>query len=717
MLKHFSYVLITLSISFFSGSSILGQTVVLSGNVFLNEEDNHSGIEIILNRIAPAPLEEVVLTTNSEGHFLSNQPQGLYDITYRKSGYFSVYLGQISCFTNVVLPNKTLSLRTSLIKIPQDFNLIQHAINDSYTGDTILLDPDVYFENINMRGKRITLASHFIFNHDVEMIENTILDGGGVESVVICDTGESNETKLVGLTIQNGAAKGEDYPNYFGGGIRCINSSPTLNSLIIKNNYARYGGGGIFLMSSISQISNIRIIGNSAGRDGGGIRATSSSLIIKNSIIAKNNAETGGGITCNFFNNVGTTEVINCTIVYNSVSTDSSNDFNGGAGIKATGSNLSVKNSIVAFNSGDYGISFYNQGLANYPLLSYSNFFENGIGNFYQCNPLNGVLATQNRNEDPVDSYFNIFTNPNFTHSEEDRFSLSVNSTSIDAGNNTLIDLFYDIDGYPRIQNDNGLELAYVNIGAVESISGLAPVFDSNDLTICKNDKLQISIIGDDNVFQWFNSKDADESLFESGNSIEIDTLTKSFQFWVANVSYAQPSKRIPVQITVLEPPEFELEIETISPILYKFFAETDNNIESYQWSISGKNLVSTETNPLFQITESGSYEICLNASNGICAVTNCKTFELVITSSNERFELEYDILPNPVLNDMMIVSNVENSFTVHLIDLTGRIISSQVLVKEGKIEMGNFNVGIYFLKIIDDLTKKAIVSRVIKID
>ena len=61
---------------------------------------------------------------------------------------------------------------------------------------------------------------------------------------------------------------------------------------------------------------------------------------------------------------------------------DPNNQFNGGAGIKAYGHNLRLKNSIVAANRGDYGISYYQfSGSDSYPFISYSLFWENQYGN------------------------------------------------------------------------------------------------------------------------------------------------------------------------------------------------------------------------------------------------------------------------------------------------------------------------------------------------
>ena len=46
-------------------------------------------------------------------------------------------------------------LLSDTIYVPDDFNSIQGAIDASENSDTILVDPGIYFENINFNGKSI----------------------------------------------------------------------------------------------------------------------------------------------------------------------------------------------------------------------------------------------------------------------------------------------------------------------------------------------------------------------------------------------------------------------------------------------------------------------------------------------------------------------------------------------------------------------------------
>ena len=64
-----------------------------------------------------------------------------------------------------------------IINVPGDIPTIQKAINASVDGDTVLVADGTYFENINFRGKAITLASHFLIDGDATHVDRTIING------------------------------------------------------------------------------------------------------------------------------------------------------------------------------------------------------------------------------------------------------------------------------------------------------------------------------------------------------------------------------------------------------------------------------------------------------------------------------------------------------------------------------------------------------------
>jgi len=95
------------------------------------------------------------------------------------------------------------------IHIPLDQPTIQAGIEISINGDIVLVEDGTYVENINFRGKAITVASHFLIDGDTSHISNTIIDGSqpvnpDYGSVVSFVSGEDMNSVLCGFTITGG---------------------------------------------------------------------------------------------------------------------------------------------------------------------------------------------------------------------------------------------------------------------------------------------------------------------------------------------------------------------------------------------------------------------------------------------------------------------------------------------------------------------------------
>jgi hypothetical protein len=115
-----------------------------------------------------------------------------------------------------------------------DAPTIQAGIDSAAVGDTVLVGPGTYFEEIDFLGKNIVVKSQL-------GPAVTMLDGSREESsVVIFQREETRAAVLEGFTITNGRGATGD-PR--GGGIWCPTGSPVIRGNVIVNNEAKWGGG------------------------------------------------------------------------------------------------------------------------------------------------------------------------------------------------------------------------------------------------------------------------------------------------------------------------------------------------------------------------------------------------------------------------------------------------------------------------------------------
>jgi len=167
-------------------------------------------------------------------------------------------------------------------------NTIQAGLSAAAAGDTVLVAPGTYNENIVWPSRGgIKLLSEF-------GPEVTVIDGNDARVIRMAKY-LSGTTVVDGFTIQHGVA---NPPDPDGGGIHCDSASPTIRNNIFTSNSAYGSGGAIYTFHGSSAVKDNIISGNSAtaGRGGGIYCGDSSNLTISENWIAGNSP--GGGIEC-----------------------------------------------------------------------------------------------------------------------------------------------------------------------------------------------------------------------------------------------------------------------------------------------------------------------------------------------------------------------------------------------------------------------------------
>lgn len=199
-----------------------------------------------------------------------------------------------------------------IIRVPSGYSTIQAGIDAAADGNTVLVADGTYLENINFKGKAITVASHYIMDGDTNHIANTIIDGSQPSdpdsgSVVYFISGEDTNSVLYGFTITGGTGTPNGQTSG-AGGILCLAGASIYWNRIVNNVVEFDGpyalGGGIFANIFYTIIENNEIVGNSVQADnvwGGGMYTSGDARIINNRVEnnmlkALNGTTSGGGI-------------------------------------------------------------------------------------------------------------------------------------------------------------------------------------------------------------------------------------------------------------------------------------------------------------------------------------------------------------------------------------------------------------------------------------
>ncbi|MCP4580140.1 MAG: T9SS type A sorting domain-containing protein [candidate division Zixibacteria bacterium] len=309
----------------------------------------------------------------------------------------------------------------TVISIPDDQPTIQEGIETGADGDTVLVQPGFYEENIIINDRQIALASMFLLTSDTTHISSTIIDGGSAGSVITIMNSEDSTTSLIGFTIQNGLningggifcdfsnpliSNNRVIANHFdardqegrGAGIYCYWSNPKIMNNEIRENtnlgFTHNYAGGIYCENSNPLIKNNKILDNSSQNVGGGICLISSNAIISGNMISGNFSRYGGGISCGTYSNP--------IISFNVISDNNAGGTGDGLDIWYYSSPVIINNTII--NNDQLGI-FWSE---SNPLIMNSIIWDNlvfGSGSpiFAYCDIQGGYEGEGNIESEPL---------------------------------------------------------------------------------------------------------------------------------------------------------------------------------------------------------------------------------------------------------------------------------------------------------------------------
>ena len=416
----------------------------------------------------------------------------------------------------------------STINVPKDQPTVQAGINAANTGDTVLVAPGTYYENIDFKGKAITVAAS---GSDPSL---TTIDGGNKfnTSTVTFQSGELRSSILSGFTIRGGGIT-----NLAGGGIHIFQSAPTVRNNTITSNacIGIYVGSGDALIQnntisntentfplnsstctfspaaveldgsySIGSYTSSSIIGNTIennldGLVAGGITVISAEgALIQNNTIRNNSGGNVGGIVAV---DTRTISILQNLIYGNSAGC-------GGGALSTTGQGVYVINNTIVDNTSTNNAGYSNcidiaqiypspdtygtgnpsdvflnniiSGSTSYPAVncSWTQVPDEANQPTFQYNILYnaGGPFFGNYCIDVSGKYNNIAADPQFTDPANHNYTLKSTSPAIDAGQNSVLDIVKntyhqlwtrDFAGNPRVAEVTG-NGCNIDIGAYE---------------------------------------------------------------------------------------------------------------------------------------------------------------------------------------------------------------------------------------------------------
>jgi hypothetical protein len=544
----------------------------------------------------------------------------------------------------------TAFTHAKIIYIPNDYIKIQQGIDHTVNGDTVLVSPGTYFENINFRGKNIVVASQYILDHDLNTINKTIIDGSKAKykdsaSCVVFNSRETQSAILSGFTITNGRGSFIRYPvnnaSYLhGGGIAITKASPTIKNNIITNNgfitvnSVLFNGGGIGINNNSNPIIINNLIQFNKASFGAGISQwENSNATIKNNIICFNvggHIEGGAGIGLDQSKSI----IENNTIVYNVAI---------GIGIYATGGGIAIWNvhptsSVQTLKN---NIFWGNHQVAGKQIALVFGTSDAKVDVNY-CDVEGGYTGLGNIDKDPFLTRSNYF--------------LSDNSPCIDAGDNgtTYNDIedalntgFAKMPAKGTLRNDIG---AYGGPGGcIFSNFSFSGIFAIDSITFGKNNSLGVS---------------------------------KSAQISLVNLSLGKSK------------------IDSIAVMLnknqLKIISFPSDSLDSMQF-----DTIKIEWTPLDEsqlIDTILIYHNTPNVSNPIKVSVHGKA---VIKAKIDELKSEFRCYPNPASNKVSLNNDNESATFCFLYNAEGQLIKTYSLDKgENILNISTFSRGLYLLQI-----------------
>lgn len=191
-----------------------------------------------------------------------------------------------------------------------------------------------------------------------------------------------------------------------------------------------------------------------------------------------------------------------------------------------------------------------------------------------------------------------------------------------------------------------------------------------------------------DSVYQWYGP--AGKGVLAT---INLDPLT-------GTPAYASYFSSIETQV---QAPVAQFTYQLTGGIA-SFADESTNQPTEWLWDF-GDNTTSTDQNPTHEYSVSGTYEVCLTATNEGGSSTICQSVVVIVTGTDETGNVSGIIVfPNPMSDRFHIQIDNQTLLpgcTLHIFDATGRLLEQhKVSDSNWSMPVHNFVAGTYFYQL-----------------
>lgn len=476
---------------------------------------------------------------------------------------------------------------------------LRQALTDVPAGGTITFDPTFF-----ATPRTITLGS------TLTVTKNVTITGPGASQVTVSGNNavrcfvvnSGTVVSMSGMTIANG------FINSDGGAGITTQGTLTVNNCLIRDCDCAYDGGGINTYGPLT-VSNSTFRGNAANNAGGAVAASTGgplvgSLTMTNCTLSDNEAGVGGGGLV--FDTSLANSVTNSTITLNR----QLNVGSSGGGILTNGSNVALRNTIVANNTkSDGGQSDITGNVTT------ASSFNNLIGTGGSGGLVNGTNGNQVGVADAKLSALGNYGGPTQTHHP------LVGSPALNLGTNTSAPST-DQRGVARPQATT------TDIGAVEQFVSISPTTVADANLNVPYTTVNFSASGGTSPYTWAQTSGSLPTgmTFSPGGATLSGTPTTSGTFtfaisatdangFSAAAQYTFTVSNIPTITSATYDAGTGMLVVTGTGFLSK--AGAANDIDVSKLAILGEGSVSYSlTSPSVEITSSTSFTVTLSSTD-----------------------------------------------------------------------------------------------------